>query len=314
VENFDLRPSSQCILASVIPSRFRFVNISLRQVNLLSRCKPRYITSSCWGRFTLCMWIGGHVSLREGNVKWADLYSIAIILHFFSHFCIACRLVCSSCEAMPGSLSAANTAVSSATVAVVDSVDVGRSVVCSRYNSDPSTLSLATPVLTGKSSVCSDDKCMRDLSKLGVFLCRNNKDYQLNYIYITAPFQAICIHPDNFTSCWIQKLSADGRYTSYWDEFAFQSVSAQTESTGSFADAYEEGTRFESITKHNNLTECLMVVYVFRPHMLPWRIRVICDHLNIKNAVFWDVTPCGCYKNRRFGGSYRLHQQGKRIG
>jgi hypothetical protein len=30
----------------------------------------------------------------------------------------------------------------------------------------------------------------------------------------------------------------------------------------------------------------------------------------MKNAVFWDVTPCGSCKNRRFGGIYRLHHQG----
>jgi hypothetical protein len=29
----------------------------------------------------------------------------------------------------------------------------------------------------------------------------------------------------------------------------------------------------------------------------------------MKNAVFWDVTPHGCCKNRRFGGTYRLHHQ-----
>jgi hypothetical protein len=27
------------------------------------------------------------------------------------------------------------------------------------------------------------------------------------------------------------------------------------------------------------------------------------------NSVFWDVTLCGCCKNRRFGGVYRLHHQ-----
>jgi hypothetical protein len=27
------------------------------------------------------------------------------------------------------------------------------------------------------------------------------------------------------------------------------------------------------------------------------------------NAVFWDVTPCGSYKNRRFVGTFRLHHQ-----
>jgi hypothetical protein len=28
------------------------------------------------------------------------------------------------------------------------------------------------------------------------------------------------------------------------------------------------------------------------------------------NALFWDVTPCGSCKNRRFGGTYSLHYQG----
>jgi hypothetical protein len=26
--------------------------------------------------------------------------------------------------------------------------------------------------------------------------------------------------------------------------------------------------------------------------------------------IFWEMTPCVSYKNRRFGGSYRLHLQG----
>jgi hypothetical protein len=30
----------------------------------------------------------------------------------------------------------------------------------------------------------------------------------------------------------------------------------------------------------------------------------------MKNGVFWDVTPCGFCKNRRFGGTKRLHHQG----
>jgi hypothetical protein len=29
----------------------------------------------------------------------------------------------------------------------------------------------------------------------------------------------------------------------------------------------------------------------------------------MKNAVFWDVAPCGYCVNRRFGGMYRLHLQ-----
>jgi hypothetical protein len=48
-------------------------------------------------------------------------------------------LVCSLCEAMAGSLSVASTAVSLAKVAVIDSSEVGRSAVCSRYNNAPRT-------------------------------------------------------------------------------------------------------------------------------------------------------------------------------
>jgi hypothetical protein len=33
----------------------------------------------------------------------------------------------------------------------------------------------------------------------------------------------------------------------------------------------------------------------------------------MKNAIFWDVTPCGYCKNRRFRGTYRLHHELKRI-
>jgi hypothetical protein len=29
----------------------------------------------------------------------------------------------------------------------------------------------------------------------------------------------------------------------------------------------------------------------------------------MKNVVVLDVTPCGSCENRRFGGTYRLHQQ-----
>jgi hypothetical protein len=33
--------------------------------------------------------------------------------------------------------------------------------------------------------------------------------------------------------------------------------------------------------------------------------------VTIKKAIFWDMTPCGCCKNRSFGGTYRLHNQGE---
>jgi hypothetical protein len=56
---------------------------------------------------------------------------------------------------MAGSLSVASTAVSFAIFAVVDSGEVGRSAVCSKYNSGPRTLPWGTPALTGDSSVYS---------------------------------------------------------------------------------------------------------------------------------------------------------------
>jgi hypothetical protein len=32
--------------------------------------------------------------------------------------------------------------------------------------------------------------------------------------------------------------------------------------------------------------------------------------VTMKNAIFWEMTPCGYSKNRRFGGTYRLRHQG----
>jgi hypothetical protein len=36
--------------------------------------------------------------------------------------------------------------------------------------------------------------------------------------------------------------------------------------------------------------------------------------VTMKNAVFWDVAPCRSCVNRRFGGTYRLNLQGRKIG
>jgi hypothetical protein len=32
----------------------------------------------------------------------------------------------------------------------------------------------------------------------------------------------------------------------------------------------------------------------------------------MKNAIFWDMMPCGSSKNPRLGGTYRLHHQGEK--
>jgi hypothetical protein len=72
---------------------------------------------------------------------------------FLNQFWIASRSVCSLCDTMAGSLSVATTAVSLAKVAVVDSGEVGRSAVYSRYNNGPRTLPWGTPALTEDTSV-----------------------------------------------------------------------------------------------------------------------------------------------------------------
>jgi hypothetical protein len=50
-------------------------------------------------------------------------------------------------------MAVANSIVSSAKVAVVDSGKVGKSAVYSRYNNEPRTLPWGMPILTGESSV-----------------------------------------------------------------------------------------------------------------------------------------------------------------
>jgi hypothetical protein len=35
--------------------------------------------------------------------------------------------------------------------------------------------------------------------------------------------------------------------------------------------------------------------------------------VNMKNVVFWDVAPCRSCVNRRFGGTYGLYLQGRKI-
>jgi hypothetical protein len=59
---------------------------------------------------------------------------------FLNQFWIASMSVCSFCKAMAGSLSMATSALSSERFAVIDSGDVGRSEVYSRYKNGPRTL------------------------------------------------------------------------------------------------------------------------------------------------------------------------------
>jgi hypothetical protein len=144
VESFDLCPSNQYILVRVIPSCFR-----LCQVSLLSRCSPRYLTSSSWWDLYVIYMYQGPCFPSCVNVMWTDLDPWAFILLFSNQFWIAASLVCSLCEAMAGSLYVAATAILLANVTLVDCGEVGRSEVYSRYNRGPRTLPCDMPTLTG---------------------------------------------------------------------------------------------------------------------------------------------------------------------
>jgi hypothetical protein len=57
----------------------------------------------------------------------------------------------------------ASTAVSSTKIAVVDSSEVDRSAVYSRYNNGPRTLPWSTPAMNGKNSVYSVSTFIRSV-------------------------------------------------------------------------------------------------------------------------------------------------------
>jgi hypothetical protein len=109
-------------------------------MSLLPTCSPRYFFF--WGELHIVYLNrgGGARFFRVGNVSWFDVHQLTFIHHFLNQFWIASRLVCSFCEAIAGSLSVASTAVSSAKFALVDSGEVDRSEVYSKYNSGPRTL------------------------------------------------------------------------------------------------------------------------------------------------------------------------------
>jgi hypothetical protein len=128
----------------------------LRQVSRLSKCTPRYLTSSACGRYVPLSWTGGHVDLLSVNVIWVDFSSFAFKRHFASHCCIPVRAVCSLFTAIPGSSWVASTAVTSANVAVIASGGVGRSAVYIRNSSGPRTLPCGTPEETGYYALLSN--------------------------------------------------------------------------------------------------------------------------------------------------------------
>jgi hypothetical protein len=131
----------------------------------LSHCSDNRLTDGCtgrtllprniiflhlvfisWGSCTLFIWTGGGARFSScGECDVDPLGSGSFCSPFLNEFRIAARLVCSSCEAMAGSLSVASTAVSSEKVAVIYSDETGRSAVYSRYIHGARTLHLVCP-------------------------------------------------------------------------------------------------------------------------------------------------------------------------
>jgi hypothetical protein len=74
---------------------------------------------------------------------------------------------------------------------------------------------------------------------------------------------------------------------------------------------YPPGTGLPSYTPRNrglfssSLTTCIDMIEIFG-------LSHQNQHKTAKNGVFWDVTPCGFCKNRRFGRTLRLFHQSDR--
>jgi hypothetical protein len=54
-------------------------------------------------------------------------------------------------------------------------------------------------------------------------------------------------------------------------------------------------------------------MYLLLGHISTYALKLLRNKdVTMKNAVFWDVMPCRSCVNRRFGGTYRLHLQGRK--
>jgi hypothetical protein len=61
------------------------------------------------------------------------------------------------------------------------------------------------------------------------------------------------------------------------------------------------------------LNLCIHILFLISRRFVVSDFRYAETWLNMKNAVFWDVAPCRSSVNRRFGGTYRYHPQGRKI-
>jgi hypothetical protein len=61
---------------------------------------------------------------------------------------------------------------------------------------------------------------------------------------------------------------------------------------------------------YENVIEIYIYIFVTIKYRQFVRFEVFLA-VTMKNGVFWDVTPCGSCKNRRFGGTQRPYQDDK---
>jgi hypothetical protein len=73
--------------------------------------------------------------------------------------------------------------------------------------------------------------------------------------------------------------------------------------TFQFTDMENCGWHNKLLKINHSLTSCWIRRYLVRFEVF--------TAMTMKNTVFWDVAPCRYFVNRRFGGTYRLHLQGR---
>jgi hypothetical protein len=61
------------------------------------------------------------------------------------------------------------------------------------------------------------------------------------------------------------------------------------------------------------LKACLDMKIVLRLYWFLYVRSEVFKVVTMKNVIFWDVMLCGPCKNRRFGGTYRLHHEGDTV-
>jgi hypothetical protein len=87
----------------------------------------------------------------------------------------------------------------------------------------------------------------------------------------------------------------------------FPVASQGSPSTGTRVCGLSIAQRFHSLF---DVTFDFYILIIFHTTVPKYVRFEVFTAVTMKNGVFYYVTPCGSCKNRRFGGTYRLHHQG----